>query len=116
MSDVSKINDELLGYSKKLAIASNEYSEACADAANRRTDRDVQWAKELLKSQGKTVSEREAETMIICESAVRDCRISEAMRDALKERIRALQAVLNATQTRAAFLKAEIQISGKDYQ
>lgn len=111
MSDVSKINAELLDFSRKLAVASNEYTDACTDAANKRTDRDVQWAKELLKSTGKTVSEREAEVMIICESVVRDCRISEAMRDALKERIRALQGVLNATQTRASFEKAEMKFT-----
>ena len=64
----------------------------------------------MLKADGKTVSDREAEVIVICERAIRDCRISEAMRDALKERIRALQAVLNATQTRAAFLKAEMKI------
>jgi len=115
MSDVAKINDELLRYSQKLAIAVNDYDTACADAANKRTDRDVLWAKELLKSDAKTVSEREAEAMIICESTIRECRISEAMRDALKERIRSLQSVLNATQTRAAFLKEEMKFAGKDY-
>jgi hypothetical protein len=109
--DVAQISQELIEFSKKLAIAVNEYDRSCADAANKRTDRDVRWAQELLKSQGKTVSEREAEVMIICETVVRDCRIAEAMRDALKERIRALQSVLNATQTRAAFLKAEIKMN-----
>ena len=111
MSDVPRINQELLDYSRKLALAVNEYDKACVDAAAKRTDRDVQWAKEMLKAEGKTVSDREAEVMVICESVVRDCRISEAMRDALKERIRALQSVLNATQTRAAFLKAEMKIN-----
>lgn len=115
MSDVARINAELLDFSRKLALASNEYAEACADAANKRTDRDVRWAQELLKSKGKTVSEREAEVMVICETVVRDCRISEAMRDALKVRVRALSDVLNATQTRASFLKDEMKL-GERYQ
>jgi hypothetical protein len=37
------------------------------------------------------------------------------MRDGLKERIRALQALLNATQTRAAFLKEEMKLAGADF-
>lgn len=115
MSDQAKINQELLDYSKKLAIASNEYTDACLQAAIKRSDYDVEWAKGMLKVEGKTVSDREAEATIICEYVMREARIAESMRDGLKERIRALQSVLNATQTRAAFLKAEMQLAGKDY-
>jgi hypothetical protein len=50
MSDVAKINQELLDYSKKLATASNEYSEACQKAASLRSDYDVAKAKAMLKS------------------------------------------------------------------
>jgi hypothetical protein len=112
MSDIPQMNRQLTETSQKLMIAVNEYDKACEDAANKRTDRDVRWAQEMLRAEGKTVGDREAEVMIICEPIVRDCRISEAMRDALKERIRALQSVLNATQTRAAFLKAEMKFTG----
>lgn len=115
MSDVAKINQELVEFSKKLAIASNEYTEACVDSAIKRSDYDVAKAKAMLKADGKTVAERDAEVMIICEPTMREARIAESMRDALKERIRALQSVLNACQTRAAFLKAEMQLAGKDY-
>ncbi len=112
MSDIAHINRELTETSQRLMIAVNEYDKACAEAANKRTDRDVRWAQEMLKADGKTVAERESEVMIICAAVVRECRISEAMRDALKERIRALQSTLNATQTRAAFLKAEMKFTG----
>ncbi len=115
MSDVAKINQELVDYSKKLALASNEYSDACREAASLRSDYDVAKAKAMLKSALKTVGERQSEATITCESVMREARISEAMRDALKERIRALESVLNAAQTRASFLKAEMKIAGKDY-
>lgn len=115
MSDIAKINQELTDLSRKLALASNEYTEACLDAAIKRSDYDVGRAKGLLKSEGKRVIDRESEATVICETVMRDARIAEAVRDALKERIRALQSVLNATQTRAAFLKAEMQLAGKDY-
>ncbi|MFN2513395.1 MAG: hypothetical protein ABR568_18475 [Pyrinomonadaceae bacterium] len=115
MTDVAKINQELADLSKKLAVASNEYSDACKAAANSRSDYDVAKAKAMLKSGLKTATERQAEATITCESVMRDARISEALRDALKERIRALESVLNAAQTRASFLKAEMKLAGRDY-
>ncbi len=115
MNDVAKMMAELTDYSRKLAIASNEYTDACRDAANRRTDYDVQWAQGLLRASGGTVSERQASTTLVCKDAMREARIAEAMRDALKERIRALESVLNATQTRARFLEGEMKL-GDRYQ
>ncbi len=115
MSDVAQINGSLIKTSKRLAIASNKYTKACQDAAERRTEYDVQWAQELLRASGDTVGERQANTTIVCRESMREARIAEAMRDALKERLRALQAILNATQTRASFLKEEMRLTGKDY-
>lgn len=115
MNDVAKMMAELTDYSRKLAIASNEYSDACRAAAERRSDYDVAWAQSLLRSQLKTVGERESQAVIACETYMRDARIAEAMRDALKERIRALEAVLNATQTRSRFLEGEMKL-GDRYQ
>lgn len=111
MSDVAKITQELVSLSKKLALASNDYTDACREAADKRSTYDVERAKELLRTKGKTVGEREAHVSIVCESVMRDARISEAMREALKERLKALTATLNATQTRASFLKAEMKFT-----
>ena len=111
MSDTVKISQELVDYSRKLAIASNEYTEACRKAANDRSSYDVEKAKAMLKSKLKTVGERQSEAALLCEEIMREARVSEAMRDALKERIRALESVLNACQTRASFLKAEMKFS-----
>lgn len=111
MADLTKINQELLDYSRKLALASNEYTDACRKAANSRSDYDVSKAKTMLKSRLKTVGERQSEATEICEVEMRAARIDEAMRDALKERIRALLSVLNACQTRASFLKAEMKFT-----
>lgn len=115
MSDVAKMMAELTDYSRKLAIASNEYTDACRKAANSRSDYDVAKAKALLKSKHKTVGERQSEAMEVCEDVMREARIDEAMRDALKERIRALESVLNATQTRSRFLEHEMKL-GDRYQ
>lgn len=48
----------------------------------------------MLKSELKTVTEREAEALIACEVPMREARIAESSREALKERVRALESVL----------------------
>lgn len=115
MSDVATISASLIKTSKRLAIASNKYTVACREAAEKRTEYDVEWAQELLRAPGDTVSDRQAYTTTVCKDSMLSARIAESMRDALKERIRALQAILNATQTRASFLKEEMRLAGKDY-
>ena len=113
--DAAKINGELVKYSQSLAIAVNEYSDACRDAAEKRSTFDLERAKSLLRSSLKTVAERESEALVVCELSMREVRIAEALREALKERIRALESVLNACQTRASFLKAEMKLAGQNY-
>lgn len=113
--DIAKINQELSRLSKKLAITSNYYGKTSRKAADDRSTYDVAKAKAMLKSELKTAADRQAEATITCEPEMRAARISEAMRDAAKERLRALESVLNATQSRASFLKAEMKLAGKDY-
>lgn len=113
--DIAKISTELKRLSRRLAVTSNEFNKACRQAANSRSDYDIAKAKAMLKSGLKTATERQSEATIICEQEMRTARIDEAMRDATKERLRALESVLNATQTRASFLKAEMQLAGKGY-
>lgn len=105
MSEIAEINQQLLDYSRRLLLAVNEYDAACRNAANKRTDREVEWAQQFLIASGDNVKEREAATVLICKATIREARVAESLRDALKERIRSLQSVLNATQSRAAFLK-----------
>src|SRR5678816_2076677 len=88
--DVARINQELCDLSNKLAIASNEYTEICRKAAESRSDYDVSKAKTMLKSSLKTATERQSEATIICEAEMREARIDEAIRDAMKERLRAV--------------------------
>jgi hypothetical protein len=91
------------------------YFKACRKAADSRSDYDVSKAKAMLKSALKTAVDRQAEATLTCETEMRSARVDEALRDATKERLRALEAVLNAMQTKASFLKAEMKLAGKDY-
>jgi hypothetical protein len=115
MSEVNEINRTLTRLSRRIAVASNKYVRACRTAAEKRTEYDVTWARQLLKAQGETVSERQSSTTILVKDEMLAARIAEGERDALKERLRALQSVLNAVQTRARMLSDELKLSGKDY-
>lgn len=115
MSDVFTINQELTRLCGALGTAVNEYSLAVNEAANKRTDYDVAWAKAILKSKEKTVAEREADATLECEIFMREARIAEGTRDAYKERIRALSHQLNAVQTQAAFEREEMKLAGGNY-
>lgn len=115
MSDVSKINDELRQYSQRLAVAVSEFDVACKDFANKRSDYEIARAKAFLRSDAKTAAAREAETILACEIEARESRIAEGLCSALKERIRSIQSVINAAQTRASFLKSEMKLAGRDY-
>ncbi len=113
--NVARINAQLTVLSKRLGIASHEYDEACEKAASARSNYDVSKAQAMLRSEQKSIALREAEATVACEAQMRESRIAEALRDALKERIRALEAVLNAKQTQAGFLRDEMRLAGKDY-
>ena len=113
--DIAKISTELKRLSRRLAVTSNEYNKACRKAADSRSDYDLAKAKAMLKSEHKTAADRQAEATITCEPEMRTARIHEAMRDATRERLRALESVLNATPTRASFLKAEMKLAGQSY-
>lgn len=114
MSDQVQIDNELQRISKALAVGTNEYTELCRLAAEARDDYEVAKAKALLKSDSKLkVDQMKAMATLSCESEMRSAHIAEAKRESMKERLRALQSVLNALQTRASFLKEEMKLAGR---
>jgi hypothetical protein len=114
MSDQVHIDNELQRISKALAVGTNEYKDLCQQAAEARDDYEIAKAKALLKADSKMkVDEKKATATLTCESEMRSAHIAEAKREAMKERLRGLQAVLNALQTRASFLKEEMKLAGR---
>ena len=114
MSDQVQIDNELKRLSKALAEGSNEYTKLCREAAETRDDYELAKAKAMLKIGKDTkVDLMKAEATLIVEAEMRAAHIAEAQREAMKERIRALEAVLNAVQTRASFLKEEMKLAGR---
>lgn len=106
MSDLINIEQELVRLAGALDLLTTEYEGLCRRAADARTDYDVAWAKALLKidQKGTTVAVREAIATEICATLMREARTAEAIRDAAKERIRALQSQLTVHQSRLRWL------------
>jgi hypothetical protein len=107
------MNNDLIGIEKELQrLCSNldqlteEFQGLCRIAADARCDYDVAWARALLKQtqKGDTVKVRESEATLICEHQMREARIAESLRDAAKERIRALQSIISVHQSRLRYM------------
>lgn len=104
--DIISIHKELIRLSKALAVAVNEFAEAAREAAANRTDYDVKWAQAMLATPDDVTQKiKEALSTKQCASEMLAARVSEANRDALKERIRALETVLSVQQSRLRYLE-----------
>ena len=115
MSEINAISASLTKTSRRLAVASNLCSRACRAAAESRTDYDLAWAEALLTAKGDTVDERRASTTIACKDVMRKARLDEAVRDALKARVRTLESILTATQSKASMLRSEMRLTDRAY-
>lgn len=108
MNDLVSIEQELVRLSNNLSGVVDEFEALCRIAAEARNDYDVAWAKALLthtdQNRKETVAVREAMATQTCEGQMREARIAEAIRDAAKERIRALQSLLTVHQSRLRWL------------
>ena len=108
MSDLINIEHELVRLAKNLDQLTEEFQGLCRVAADARTDYDLQWAKELLRindTEGDTTQKvKEAMATKICATAMREARVAEAIRDAAKERIRAIESLLTVHQSRLRWL------------
>lgn len=93
--------------SKALGVAVNDYTDATKDAAEKRTAYDVLWAQAMLKTpDDKTQKIKEALATEVCAVQMLQARVAEAVRDALKERIRALETVLSVQQSRLRYIES----------
>ncbi len=103
-NDLVSIERELVRLSSALDQLTDEFQGLCRVAADARCDYDQEWAKALLRADEGTQKIKEAEATRACEKYMREARIAEAIRDAAKERIRALESMLTVHQSRLRFL------------
>jgi len=104
MSDLINIEKELVRLGGALDLLTTDFEGLCRRAADARSDYDIAWAKALLKSNGSAKDIRESEAVQVVETEMREARIAEAIRDAAKERIRALESLLTVHQSRLKWL------------
>lgn len=111
MEELHQIERELKGYETDLYSASTEYKRLAREAAEKRAQYDVDYAKEYLKVSNdgvkRTVPATESLVVQIVERQLTDCRIAEALAEGSKRHLGAIQSVLNSVQTRASLLKTE---------
>lgn len=103
-NDLISIERELVRLASALDLLTEEFDGLCKNAANLRTDYDVQWAQVFLKCDEGTQKVKEAETTLVCQRLMRESRVAEGIRDAAKERIRALQTLITVHQSRLKWL------------
>ena len=104
LNDLITINEELTRLIGALRTAINGFETAIKDAAEKRTQYDVEWAKALLSIGEGTQKVKEAEATLIVQSFMREARIAEATRDAFKERVRAIETTITVQQSRLKFI------------
>lgn len=107
MSDLINIEHELVRLAKNLDQLTEEFQGLCRVAADARTDYDLAWAKELLRvndTEDATQKVKESMATQVCAKLMREARVAEAIRDAAKERIRAIESLLTVHQSRLRWL------------
>lgn len=104
MSDLINIERELVRLGTNLDDLTQEFDGLCRNAAEARSEYDVQWAKALLRADAGTEKVKAAAATLTVEKYMREARIAEAIRDAAKERIRAIMALLTVLQSRLKWL------------
>ena len=104
MSDLINIEQELARLAGNLDTLTQEFEGICRNAAEARCLYDIEWAKALLRADSGTQKIKEAVATRACEKFMHEARIAESIRDAYKERIRAIESILTVHQSRLRWL------------
>lgn len=107
MADLIPVDKELTRLTQALRAAIVGFENAIKDAADKRSVYDVEYAKAMLTQTDGDATQKvkEAQAVLIVKDFMRDARIAEAIRDAYKERVRAIEAVISVQQSRLRHLE-----------
>lgn len=106
------VENEIRRLANKLEVKTDELADLFQAAADAEVVYRVEFAKALLRSQEKTVAEREADATVQCAALLTDRKCKEAVADAGRESCRSLRDQLNAVQSVGANLRAQMQLGG----
>lgn len=116
MSEPFELERELQAAEKTLNKASGDYGKYALDAARKRAEFDISWATSLLqlkdahKDAKITVDELKAMTTLAVQDALRAARIAEAMADASKRHLNAIEAQLSSIQSRCRLMQSQMNL------
>lgn len=108
----NEINIALKDIEISIGELAHDYGKLSADATKKRIDYDLAWAKQMLEirandTEGLIAKEKEAKALLAVSEQFTQCRIAEALLDACKRRLSALESQLSAIQTRSKLLQME---------
>lgn len=107
-----RVEEEIRRLSRRLEQKADELPALFQAAAEAEAAYRLTYAKALLTSDKKTVSEREADALVACERLFNDRLVKQAVADATKEAVRATQVQLTAACSVGASLRAEMSLAG----
>lgn len=107
-SSQADVESEILRLSARLEQATDEYARLITLEAEAEVEYKKTHAQAVLQSNEGTVSQREAQAILKCADELVQRRISEALASAQKELLLSLRAQLNALQTLAANIRAQV--------
>lgn len=107
-SSQADVESEILRLSARLEQATDEYARLITLAAEAEVQQKKEWAQATLHSNEGTVAQREAQATLKTVDALLQRKISEALAAAQKELLLSLRAQLNALQTLAANIRAQV--------
>jgi hypothetical protein len=92
----AEVEAELARLATRLEAKSDELATLLEAAAEADVNYKLAQARQLLRAEGDTVGEREAEALLATADLLRERRISEAVADACRESVRSLRSQLEA--------------------
>lgn len=118
---ITDIESELKAKEVEIYETSVAYREESRDAAEKRAVYDIEYAKAMLNithtadqnNVKMTVAERESLAVKAVSDELKACRIAEALADATKRHLEALQAILSSIQTRSRMIQTERSLTGR---
>ncbi len=112
-NDLVAVDAELMRLTQALRAAVAGFEKSVVEAAEKRSDYDVEYAGALLSKTDDDATQKvkEAQATLIVKDFMRAARIAEATREAYKTRVRAIETVISIQQSRLKFM-AETEPSG----
>lgn len=110
MRDIILIRNRMSKLSRQYDEISQEFGDVVRKATNLRDDYELAKAKALLTADGKNIPERAAQVTVEVSELAAECHAAEGVVEVYKQRLKAISAMLLASQSEASLLKQEMKL------